>query len=644
MDEDLVAVENAIAVGLGVERIRATHVDLFAVVETVVVRVGIEGIRAMEVDLRPIRQTVTVRVGEGRIREVELHLVAVAKAIGVGVDARLHEGARESGREAWQVDGGGISPAVDRSGGADGARDVQPRREVHVGSRAQHGRLPVGVAAPALHRPVGLQPAGVVVAGGQEEEGTYLLFGRLSPIVEAPAFGGAVEPQATGVARSGGELSEGARAKRRGLSVHVGAPALCMGVGSQPARVVPAGHDRRVRTHPLARCLAEVVAAPAGHATLEAQPAGVDVAGGQGDVRPFAERRRLAVVLPGEGLAPALRISVHAQPAAVEVARGEIGEVAALFGGSLPHRVPAPAGGFSAGHERAGVPHARRQRAGGCQQTRWARAVHVDLLAVAQAIAVGVRIRRVGVVDEDFGSVGEAVAIGVRVGRVCAVDRSLFGIRQAVAVAIGTERVVGRIERVGAGKHFLTVRHAAPVGVRRVGIGSERQLLDQGEAIPVVVRGVVHRDIIGGVDRVGAPPDLVAIRDASAIAVEQPGVGAVDQHLVAVRQSVVVAVCLVGIGEVNPLFFGVGETIAIGVGGVGDHHVVAGIPGVQAGGQLLSVGCAPSVRVRLGRVGLRVGIEQQDPVRAEQLSEIVEAIAVGVGLRGAGSDDQLGAV
>ena len=87
----------------------------------------------------------------------------------------------------------------------------------------------------------------------------------------------------------------------------------------------------------------------------------------------------------------------------------------------------------------------------------------LDLVAVAERIAVRVRVGGIGAGLQDFGAIGEAVTVRVFHGRVGA-DQDLFCVTQAVTIGV-------RGLRIRTDNSLEVICQAIPIGVHTVGPG-----------------------------------------------------------------------------------------------------------------------------------------------------------------------------
>ncbi len=104
----------------------------------------------------------------------------------------------------------------------------------------------------------------------------------------------------------------------------------------------------------------------------------------------------------------------------------------------------------------------------GCIVARRVEAV-IDFPVVAHAIAIGVRQERIRIHDDRFDTVDDAVAVGVRIRRVGA-ERNLRGIVDAITIGV-------RIDRVRAAGYFIGGENPVGVGVD-IEYASDRRLAE----------------------------------------------------------------------------------------------------------------------------------------------------------------------
>jgi hypothetical protein len=168
--------------------------------------------------------------------------------------------------------------------------------------------------------------------------------------------------------------------------------------------------------------------------------------------------------------------------------------------------------------------------------------VAADLLAVGEAVVVGVGVEAVGAEGEDLVAIVEAVAIGVDGGadqglhaRVAGVVRvALPGVDDAVAVGVLVAVVEAVVVGVGAdGVGGRGPRVAVGDEARRVGAEEGAGAVEVGEADGAAALGAVEEAVVVGVGegRVGVDPRVVH---------------AVFADLLAVGEAVVVAVAVIG--------------------------------------------------------------------------------------------------
>ena len=315
------------------------------------------------------------------------------------------------------------------------------------------------------------------------------------------------------------------------------------------------------------------------------------------------------------------------------------------------------------------------------------------LLTVAHAVRIGVGRGRIGACRR-LGAVGEAIpiqivrlivpgregvgagehlveiarpaTIGVGQGAIGGVQRHLIGIGEPVSIGVDigpATAVVEGVQRVAPTADLVTVRVAPPIGVGEVRVGAEVGLLLVIEAVAVEIGGCVHHEVVDGVGGGRAGRHLVAIAHASAVGVGvqgirevledlvpvgqtvqvgvgRRGIGAVDEVLVAVGQTIAVAVGALGIGVGEDRFLGVREPVAVCVGPVRQRHVVEHVERVGAHRELVAVRAPTLVGVGVVRVGLIEGCPLA--VRAEDLLEIAEAVAVAVWVAGIRAHERTG--
>ena len=243
--------------------------------------------------------------------------------------------------------------------------------------------------------------------------------------------------------------------------------------------------------------------------------------------------------------------------------------------------------------------------------------VALDLVAVVEAVSVGVRVAGIGARGFFLG-VGEAVLVGVAGG----------------AVIVG----ITRVERVRAALDLSAVVEAVGVGVRVAGVGAAVGLVGVGEAVLVGVAGGAVGVGITRVERVGAALDLSAVVEAVGVGVWVAGVGAAV-GLVGVGEAVLIGVAggAVGVGIAGVEGVGAALDLSAVVEAVGVGVWVAGI---GAAIDLVDVGEA--VAVSVAARGAVIGVTGVEGIGATgDLDPIEEAIVVGVGVVGIGADDRL---
>ena len=229
------------------------------------------------------------------------------------------------------------------------------------------------------------------------------------------------------------------------------------------------------------------------------------------------------------------------------------------------------------------------------------------LFAVAQSIAVGVLLQRVGAVGQLLLAVIEAIAVAVRVQRVGA-QVGLVAVAQPVPVRVGQGTVaVVRIQEVG---HPVPVQIA--VALRRVGgaVPVAVLVLEVGDAVPVDVLGPLQ--LVEEAVRVA----VRVVRVDHSIAV------AVGAALRRVGNAVVVRVLVQVVGH----SVGVEVTVAL----IGVREVVAVAVQVQVVGDAVPV----QVEVRLA-VAVHIGaglVLVGDPVAVVVGIDLV-ALAIAVAVR-----------
>ena len=221
-------------------------------------------------------------------------------------------------------------------------------------------------------------------------------------------------------------------------------------------------------------------------------------------------------------------------------------------------------------------------------------AVHVELAPVVQTVAVGVEHvvagrRRVGEVDQHLRAIVDPTAVRVGQGRVAAVHVQLVPVAQIVAV--GVEHVVPRGRRVGqVGQHFDPVVDPAAVRVGQGRVGAVHvRFVPVGEAVAIGVQHVVAR--CRRVCQIGQ--HLHSVVDAPAVGVGVRRVGAVHVRFVPVGETVAIGVehVVAGrrrVGEIGEHLDPVVDPAAVGVG---ESRVGA------VKGQLCPVGQAVAVGV-----------------------------------------------
>ena len=350
VEGELVAVGQAVVVGVEVDRVGDVHEHLVAVGETVAIGVRVERVGVMGEHLVAIGEAVSVGVGLQRVQPVNQHLVAIGEAVGIGVGAgpielclQLHLDVAPLWRERCEA------PAVRHPVRSHGARAVLGRGEIEVWACEQGGCLAPVVLPPARHRTVGLQPAAEVASGGQTDVGTGAEIRRLSVAVVPPAFRCAVEAQPAGVVVGRSELGVGTRALQRRFPRVVVAPTRHITGGRQRTGVVVSGHDLEVRPGALARRLAARVPAPAFDGAVVSHAAGVGLSRSQVDVGTCPLGGGLSVVRQPQVEAgivffPAPHIPIHPQRAGVELSDRDVYERAVAMGLGVVHRVGPPAG------------------------------------------------------------------------------------------------------------------------------------------------------------------------------------------------------------------------------------------------------------------------------------------------------------
>ncbi len=172
----------------------------------------------------------------------------------------------------------------------------------------------------------------------------------------------------------------------------------------------------------------------------------------------------------------------------------------------------------------------------------------VDLIAVAEPVAVSVRDHGVGPVGRELRIVVEPIAVGVGQRGVGFVLHDLVEVAYAIAIGVG-ERWIGAVDRdlIAVIKPVIV-----GVGVERVSTRGDLVAIQHPVAIAV------------GVERVEAHGNLFTVIESVLVAVRLRGIGSGGVHLVKVAESVLVGVLRGGIGAEDVLLR-VGDEVAVGV-------------------------------------------------------------------------------
>ena len=166
--------------------------------------------------------------------------------------------------------------------------------------------------------------------------------------------------------------------------------------------------------------------------------------------------------------------------------------------------------------------------------------MHVDLIPVRQAVAIGVGTRCTGT-ELQFLAILETIEIGITGEWITLQEVDFLGIARAVGIAVDQSR----ISLVNGDFSAVVESVSVAVGSGRIGPVEH----DLGTVRQTVLIGI-------GLQWIGATLDLIAVNEIISVGIRQVRIGSVDRNLVRIGQTVVVPILRVGCDQAQRLMAG----------------------------------------------------------------------------------------